>query len=106
MAKVYITRCIVKKDGKSYQKGSVIKDLADKEIKQGLAERWLEAVGNDDDEEPKESGGEKTGEPGRDDSLQKMTVNELIDLAASLGLQADSSMPAKALRKMIREARQ
>jgi hypothetical protein len=56
MAKVYVTRCIVKKDGKTYSKGSVIKDLSDEEIKQGLVEHWLEAVGNDEEpagEEPK-----------------------------------------------------
>jgi hypothetical protein len=106
MGKVYLTRCIVKKDGKSYQKGLVIKNLTKEEIKQGLAENWLEAVGNDDNEESKESGGDKTVTPGQDDSLQKMTAGELIDLAASLGLQADNSMSAKMLRKMIREARQ
>lgn len=109
MAKVYVARCLVKKDGKSYKKGSVVKDLTDKEIKQGLAEHWLEAVGSDDDgndEESKESGGEKAGKPNQDDSLQKMTVAELMDVAGSLGLQADNSMSAKVLRKMIREARQ
>jgi hypothetical protein len=46
MAKVYVTRCIVKKNGKSYQKGSVIDGLTSDEIKQGLAEHWLEAVGS------------------------------------------------------------
>jgi hypothetical protein len=49
MAKVYVTRCLVKKDGKSYQKGSVIEDLTNEEIKQGLAEHWLDAVGNDEE---------------------------------------------------------
>jgi hypothetical protein len=75
MAKVYVTRCIVKKDGRSYQKGSVMEGLTDKEIKQGLKERWLEAVGNDEepaeakpnkppkDEKPGKSGKEKSGKP-------------------------------------------
>jgi hypothetical protein len=123
MAKVYITRCIVKKDGKSYQKGSVIEGMTDKEIKQGLAEHWLEAVGNDEgpgekteeldekltEREPsKPPKNEKPGNPGksnRDDPLEKMIAGELIAEAAGLGLQADDSMTEEALREMIREAR-
>jgi hypothetical protein len=118
MAKVYLTRCIVKKNGKSYRKGSVIKDLTDEEIKQGLAEHWLEAVGNDEEpeekkpnkppktEKPGKPGKEKPGQSDPDDPLEKMTTGELIAEAVNLGLQADNSMSDKALRKMIREARQ
>jgi hypothetical protein len=122
MAKVYTTLCIVKKDGKSYNKGSVIKDLTDEEIKRGLAEHWLEAVGNDDDDgddgddeettekkpsKPRKPKKEKPGEPDQDDPLEKMTADELIAEAISLGLiQADEAMPEEELRKMIREARQ
>jgi hypothetical protein len=129
MAKVYVTLCIVKKDGKSYNKGSVIKGLTDEEIKRGLAEHWLEAVGQEndddaddgDDEEPAEKkpskspknekpgkpGKEKSGKPDRDDLLEKMTADELIAEAVNLGLlRADESMPAEELRKIIREARQ
>ena len=72
MAKVYVARCIVKRDGKRYEKGSVIENLTSDEIKKGLAEKWLEAVGNDKepaDEEnpkakgkPKDSKGESSGE--------------------------------------------
>jgi hypothetical protein len=115
MAKAYVTRCIVKKDGKSYTKGSVIEDLTDKEIKQGLAEHWLEAVGNDEEpaetkpdkppvnEKPVKPG--KPDKPPKDDPLEKMTAGELIAEAAGLGLQTDNSMSEEALRKMIREAR-
>jgi hypothetical protein len=117
MAKVYVTRCIVKKDGKSYKKGSVINGLTDEEIKRGLAEHWLEAVGNDEDPEEKKPnkppktgksgkpGKENTGKPDPDDPLEKMTAGELIAEAVNLGLQADNSMSEEALRKMIREAR-
>jgi hypothetical protein len=123
MAKVYVTRCLVKKDGESYQKGSVIENLTDKEIKQGLAEHWLEAVGNDKDpdeetEDPDERPTErepskppKNGKPGkpgksnRDDPLERMTTGELIAEAAGLGLQANDSMTDEALREMIRAVR-
>jgi hypothetical protein len=116
MEKVYITRCIVKKNGKSYKKGSVIKDLTGEEIRQGLAERWLEAVGNDDDDgggkkqterkpnRPPRGSGRKPGKPVPDDPLEKMTAGELIAEAVNLGLQADNSMSEEALRDMIREA--
>jgi hypothetical protein len=116
MGKVYLTHCIVKKNGRSWKKGSVIKDLIDEEIKQGLAEHWLEAVGSD--EEPKENkpngppkteksgkpGKGKTGKPGPADPLEKMTAGELLAEAVKLGLQADNSMPAETILKMIREA--
>jgi hypothetical protein len=114
MAKVYVARCIVKKDGKSYTKGSVIEDLTDKEIKQGLAEYWLEAVGNDEEPNGKSTEGkpskppkkEKNGSPSKDDLLEKMTADELLAEAAALGLQIDNSPSEEALRKMIREALQ
>jgi hypothetical protein len=123
MAKVYVTRCLVKKDGKSYKKGSVIKDLTNEEIKQGLAEHWLETVGNDDDGNDKkpaekkpvekkpgrlseEKKSDKSGESKQDDPLEKMTADELIAEAAGLGFQFDNSMSEEVLRKLIREARQ
>jgi hypothetical protein len=111
MAKVYVTRCIVKRDGRSYKKGSVMNDLTNEEIKQGLAEHWLEAVGNDEEMEekkpnkPPKAGKGNAGKPDQDDPLEKMTADELTAEAVNLGLQADSSMSSKALLKMIREAR-
>jgi hypothetical protein len=116
MGKVYVTRCIVKKDGKSYAKGSVIKSLTNEEIRQGMAEHWLEAVGND--EEPTEKKSDKSSKPGKppkkekpvktedtnqDDPLEKMTADELLAEAVRLGLEADNSMSEEALRKMLRE---
>jgi len=46
MSKTYVTRCIVKKGGKVYQKGDVISDLTEEEVKKGLAQNWLICVGN------------------------------------------------------------
>jgi hypothetical protein len=118
MDKVYVTRCIVKKDGKSYTKGSVIKNLTNEEIKQGLAEHWLETVGNDDDgndealtekkpgKPPERKNSVKPKKPNRDDPLEKMTVDELIAEAVRLELQADNSMSEEALRALIRGALQ
>jgi hypothetical protein len=114
MAKEYVTRCIVKKNGKSYKKGSVIKDLTENEIKQGLAEHWLEAVGNDEDSDekstekkpgkpPKKPG--KSGKSGQDDPLEKMTADELLAEAVRLGLHADSSMSEEGLRAIIKTHR-
>jgi hypothetical protein len=111
MGKVYVTRCIVKKDGKSYAKGSVLKSLTDEEIRQGLSEHWLEAVGNDEepaekkpDRKPGDKNPENPDKPNQGNALEKMTVDELIAEAVKLGLQADNSMSEKALRKMIRGA--
>jgi hypothetical protein len=70
MAKVYVTRCIVKKDGKSYKKGSVIEDLTDKEIKQGLAEHWLDAVGNDEEPDEKSTKRKTSKSPKEEEALQ------------------------------------
>jgi hypothetical protein len=109
MAKVYVTRCLVKKDGRQYTKGSVIEDLTDKEIKQGLAEHWLEAVGNDEEpteNKPGKPENGKKGKSGQKDLLEKMTADELIAEAAGLGLQIDNSMSEEVVREMIRKARQ
>jgi hypothetical protein len=85
MAKVYVTRCLVKKDGKSYKKGSVIKDLTTEEMKKGLAEHWLEAVGNDEEPTEKKSRkpsknekSDKPGKPNQDDPLENVTTDELV----------------------------
>jgi hypothetical protein len=116
MAKVYLARCLVKKNGKSYKKGSVIKDLTGEEIKQGLAEHWLEAVGNDEEpeekkptkppktEKPGKPGKGKTGTSAQDDPLEKMTADELFAEAVKRGILADNLMSAEELRKTIREA--
>jgi hypothetical protein len=106
MAKEYVTRCIVKRDGKSYKKGSVIKDLTSEEIKRGLAEHWLEAVGNDEEpaeKKPIKPQNDNSDRP-KNDPLEKMTAVELIAKATELGLKADKSMSEEKLRKMIREA--
>jgi hypothetical protein len=60
MAKVYIARCIVKRNGVLYKKGSVIEELTEDEIKQGLAQHWLQAVGSTDETVKDEAGKSKT----------------------------------------------
>jgi hypothetical protein len=90
MAKVYVTRCIVKRDGKSYQKGSVIDGLTNEEIKQGLAEHWLEVVGNVDDENKGETAEVKAkppkkGKPGNPGPETGRAT--LLAEAAELGIQ-------------------
>jgi len=56
MAKVYVARCIVKRNGETYKKGDIIEDLTTEEIKKGLAQKWLEAVGNYGSPAKEESG--------------------------------------------------
>ena len=48
MAKVYVARCIVRKNGKQYAPGAIIEGLTDDEIAQGLSQKWLKKVGNDE----------------------------------------------------------
>ena len=68
MAKVYVTKCIVRKDNKQYQRGDVIEGLSDEEIERGIAQHWLEAVGNACDpktikKKPEEGSKEKEDKP-------------------------------------------
>jgi hypothetical protein len=95
MAKVYITRCIVKKSGRSWKKGSVIEDLTDVEIKQGLAEHWLEAVGRDDGD------GEETEENRPDKSPGKA----LLKKAAEAGVAVTEEMTVEEIKRLIAEAK-
>ena len=96
MGKVYVTRCIVKRNGKQHEKGSVIKDLTLEEIKQGLAQRWLEAVGNDDDGEESGLADEQTKASKRDRLLAK---------AKELGIEVKDEMSNDEIRKLIKEAK-
>jgi hypothetical protein len=115
MAKVYVTRCIVKKDGENYKKGSVIKGLTDEEIKQGLAEHWLEAVGNDDngdDEEPTEKKPNKppktgkTGKPGKANQGPTVPPGEaLLKEAAEAGVTVTEKMTVEEIERLIAETK-
>jgi TusA-related sulfurtransferase len=91
MAKAYITRCIVKKNNKQYQKGSVIEGLTADEIKQGLAQNWLEEAGNG--KEPEEVKNSAT--PKREKLLKK---------AAELEIQVTDEMTDEEIQKSITEA--
>jgi len=93
MAKVYVTRCIVKKDGKMYRKGSVIDGLTSDEIRRGLAEYWLEKVGNDD--EPKEVAAVTPEKKKRDRLLAK---------AEDAGIEVTDEMTNEEIEEKLGEA--
>jgi hypothetical protein len=96
MGKVYVTRCIVKKNGKSYKRGSVIKDLTPEEIRQGLAEHWLEAVGNDEEpEEKKPDKPPKTQKPGK----------ALLKEATEAGVTVTEKMTVEEIERLIAETK-
>ena len=96
MAKVYVARCIVKRNGKRYEKGDVIEDLSNAEIKKGLAEKWLDAVGNDKEPakeesvkpkgKPKDSKNKGSGKATGEVEPSGKTRDELLAEAAALGL--------------------
>jgi len=97
--KVYVTRCIVKRNDTQYKKGQVIKDLSEKEIEQGLKESWLKELGDGDDDDT----GSKPKKPNNKKSLEKMTFEELLAKATELGIPADNTMKADDLIKKIKE---
>jgi hypothetical protein len=114
MAKVYMARCIVKKNGKSYKKGSVIKDLSPEEIKQGLAEHWLEAVGidgggNDEEpaeEKPNEPSRKKPGRPGKQNPDPAVPPGEaLLKEAVEAGITVTEKMTVEEIQRLIAEAK-
>jgi hypothetical protein len=110
MAKVYITRCIVKKNGRNWKKGSVIEDLTDVEIKQGLAEHWLEAVGNDEKPEKKKPNKplktEKSGKPGEANQGSTVPPGEaLLKEAAKAGVAVTEKMTVEEIERLIAETK-
>jgi hypothetical protein len=94
MGKVYVTRCIVKKDGKSYKKGSVIENLTAEEIKRGLAENWLEAIGNDDD-----------GSGSGDKLVKASKRDKLLLKAKELGIEVKDEMTNDEIQQLLKEAK-
>jgi hypothetical protein len=122
MAKIYVTRCIVKWDGKTYKKGQLIKGLTEKEIKQGISQSWLTAVADADDEdvtdtdanagrEPANSGKKKGGK--KDDKKKDDEKNpsipsrdELLVEAGGLGILdlITDETPIEEIQEMIAEA--
>ena len=91
MSKVYLTRCIVKKDGKQYPQGAVIEGLTEKEIQQGLAQNWLTEVGNG--EGPTETKGKIT-----------KARKALLKQAEELGIAVAEEMTDEEIQQKIDEA--
>jgi hypothetical protein len=125
MAKVYVARCIVKRDGKQYDKGSIIEGLTNDEIKKGLAEKWIEAVGNDGESSTVEKPAKenkrdklivKATELGIavDDSITDADLdqkikdavarNKILPMAKELGIKVKDEMTNDEIRKLIKEA--
>jgi len=105
MARKYITRCVVKRNGKTYKKGSFIEDLTAEEIKQGLAQNWLMPVGEVDEGSEGEgnegSGDDKTADAGK--SLDRMNKEELLTLATELSIETAEEMKKSELVALIKE---
>jgi hypothetical protein len=127
MGKVYVTRCIVKRNGKQYKRGSVIEDLTPEEIKQGLAQHWLGAVGYEDDGEESGLGNKPASKRDRllakakelgievedsitnadlDQKIKDVVVREkLISRANELEIEVKDEMTNNEIRKLIKEAK-
>jgi len=113
MAKVYVARCIVKKDGKRYEKGNVIEGLTADEIAKGLAQKWLEAVGSN--EPPKVEtvksegkknlkGGKKPVKTEQPKTEQPKTERDaLIEKALELEIDIKDEMTDDEIRQLITE---
>lgn len=99
----YLAKCIVKKNHKTYSRGSIIEDLTPDEIERGLAEQWLEKVGNDEEPETaRPAKPAKAEKPPK--TLDQMNKAELLALAAEKGIEAGDSMTVAELKKKIKEA--
>jgi hypothetical protein len=93
MAKVYITRCIVKRNGVLYKNGSIIEELTGDEIEQGLAQHWLQAVGSTDETVEDEA------------SKSKASRKKLVKQAEKLGIAATDEMTDEEIQQAITEAK-
>jgi len=127
MAKVYVTRCIVKKDGKQYKKGSVIEGLSEKEIEQGLSQKWLLSVGHNNDsddsdeldafkedkKESKRKGPSKKKEAEQKEAeqqggsvLDQMSKEDLMLKAIELNIEVNDTMTEAEIIALITKAEQ
>ena len=109
MAKVYVTKCIVRKDKKQYQKGAVIEGLSAEEIERGLAQHWLEAVGTV--EEPTNVEDRKNKKGGKKDEKQdkataKTERDQLLEKAVDLGIldKITDATTVEEIQQLITEA--
>lgn len=107
MAKVYVTKCIVRKDKKQYQKGSFIEGLSSEEIERGLAQHWLEAVGSDEAPTTVEDRSKKKKDNKKDDKTPAKTErDQLLEKAVDLGILdlITDETPVEEIQQMIEEA--
>ena len=113
MAKVYVTKCVVRKDKKQYPKGAVIEGLTAAEIERGLAQHWLEAVGTTEEPVAVEDRSKKKGGKGaekKDDdkslTLPKTERDQLLEKAVDLGIldKITDETTTEEIQKLIEEA--
>jgi len=117
MAKVYVAKCVVKKDKKVYQKGAIIDNLSAEEIERGLDEHWLEQVGTDeapaavevrkDKNDKKNKKNEKPGsKPADDKDAAKAERDQLLEKALDLGIldKITDEMTVEEIQKLVTEA--
>lgn len=109
MAKVYVTKCIVRRDKKQYRKGVVIQGLSSQEIERGLAEHWLEAVGADEapaDVEDRKN--KKRGRKSGKDAAVKTEREQLLEKSVDLGIldKITDEMTVEEIQKLIAEAQE
>jgi len=109
MAKVYVTKCIVRRDKKQYQKGAIIEGLSAEEIERGLAEHWLDEVGTD--EKPanvEDRKGKKSSKKEEKDNKPpvKTERDQLLEKAVDLGIldKITDEMTTEEIQKLITEA--
>ena len=109
MAKVYVTKCIVKRNDKQYQRGAVIEGLSAEEIERGLAEHWLEAVGADEgptnvEDHKNKKGGKKDDKDNKPPA--KTEKDQLLEKAVDLGIldKITDEMTVEEIQKLITEA--
>jgi hypothetical protein len=105
MAKVYVTKCSVRKNKKQYQKGIVIEGLTAEEIERGLAQHWLEEVGSD--QGPTDVGDRKNKKGGKDKEVPvKSERDHLLEKAVDLGIldQITDEMTVEEIQQLITAA--
>jgi len=106
MGRVYIARCIVRKNGQQYEKGDIIEGLTETEIRRGLAQHWLTVVGNEKPtEKPKGKKPKKEKETNPDHILDSDNEKDkLIAQAQELGLEVTDAMTDGEIQALIDKA--
>jgi uncharacterized protein YaaW (UPF0174 family) len=107
MAKVYVTRCAVKKDGKMYQKGSVIEGLTEAEINQGIEQHWLQKVGEKEEtvkeEKPKGDKAKREKLLKKAEELKIAVTEEMSDEEIQKAIAEAVKKPEKTLEQMNKD---